>query len=163
MHGVNTFLMMGRPGSGKRTQANLLAEKIGAKIFSSGDEFRATAASEVYLGKRIKGAMERGELLPHWLASYLYEKTILALEPEDNIVFEGTCRTEPESILFHDISLWLPRLYVAINLEISPEETMTRLLKRQEGRTDDAAGVIQKRLEEYTNKTTPAIKIHWSR
>ncbi len=156
---TRTFLMMGRPGSGKGTQAKLLAEKIKGEVFSSGDEFRSLAAGEHYVGKRLKSAMEGGELLPHWLASFLFEKVLLSLEPEDVIVFEGACRTEPESILFHEMATWLPREYVAINIEVSSEETVQRILKRKgiEGRADDREAIVRKRVEEYNQKTAAAI------
>jgi len=150
--------MMGRPGSGKGTQAKLLAEKISGQMYSSGSDFRALAASDAYLGKRIKAAMEAGELLPHWLASYLYEKTLFGLNEEDVIVFEGACRTEPEAVLFHEIAEWLPRTYMAIDLVVSDEETRKRLAIRHEARADDGEAVINHRIEQYKEKTKPAIE-----
>ncbi len=155
----NTFLMIGRPGSGKGTQAKLLAQKIGANIFSSGEEFRALAAGATYLGRRIKDAMEGGELMPHWLASYIYEKEIFATEPGQKLVFEGACRTEPEAVLFHEISLWLPRPYVAVYLNVPEEEVWQRLLKRAtlESRKDDTEEAIRKRFDEYTKKNEAVI------
>ena len=150
---------MGRPGSGKGTQARLLAEKIGGKVFSSGAEFRSLAAGQTFVGKRIKAAMEGGELMPHWLASYFFEKALFALEPEDTIVFEGACRTEPESVLFHEISQWLGRPYRAIYLNVSEEGTIKRLLLRaqREGRKDDNETSIRKRFEEFNVKNEPSI------
>lgn len=151
--------MIGRPGSGKGTQAKLLAEKIGAKIFSSGDEFRALAAGPTYLGRRIKSGMEDGELMPHWLASYIYEREVFVTEPADKLVFEGACRTQPEAELFHEISLWLPRPYTAIYLSAPEEEVWQRLIKRAqlENRKDDSESVIRKRFDEYTKKNEAVI------
>ncbi len=155
----NTFLMIGRPGSGKGTQAKLLAQKIGAKIFSSGDEFRALAAGSSYLGRRIKAGIEGGELMPHWLASFIYEKEVFTTEPEEKLVFEGACRTEPEAALFHEISLWLPRPYSAVYLNVPEEEVWQRLLKRAglEGRKDDREAAIRTRFDEYTKKNEAVI------
>ncbi len=152
--------MVGRPGSGKGTQAKLLAEKIGAPIFSTGGEFRSLAAGSSYLGKRLKGAMEGGELLPHWLASFTFQKVIFGLEPEDKIVFEGACRTEPEAALFEEMSKWLSRPYKAIYLAISEEEAWTRLLARAgtEHRADDDQTAIRKRFEEYKKKNEAVIE-----
>ncbi len=156
---VHTYLMIGRPGSGKGTQAKLLADKLGARIFSSGDEFRALAAGPTYLGRRIKDAMEGGELMPHWLASYIYEKEVFVTEPSDKLVFEGACRTEPEAVLFHEISLWLPRPYVAVYLSVPEEEVWQRLLKRAqlESRKDDTEAAIRKRFDEYAKKNEAVI------
>lgn len=155
----NTFLMIGRPGSGKGTQAKLLADKLGAKIFSSGGEFRALAAGNTYLGRRLKEGMEAGELMPHWLASYIYEREVFSTEPGDKLVFEGACRTEPEAVLFHEISVWLPRPYKAVYLAVDEEEVWQRLLKRgaESGRIDDGEAVIRKRFDEYTKKNAAVI------
>lgn len=156
---INTFLMVGRPGSGKGTQAKLLADKIGAQLFSTGNNFRAWAAGESYVGKRLKGAMEAGELLPNWLASYTFEQVIFSLEPENKIVFEGACRTGPEAVLFDEISKWLPRPYTAVYLNISEEEAWKRLLQRSKnsGRADDNEDVIRTRFEEYKKKNEAVI------
>ena len=160
MSDINTFLMVGRPGSGKGTQAKLLAEKMGAKLFSTGNHFRAWAAGESYVGRRLKGAMEAGELLPNWLASYTFEKIIFELEPEDKIVFEGAWRTGPEAVLFDEIAKWLPRPYTAVYLNISEEEAWRRLVQRSKdsGRADDNEEVIRKRFEEYKKKNEAVIE-----
>lgn len=151
--------MVGRPGSGKGTQGKLLADKIGSPIYSSGSEFRSWAAGSTYMGRRIKAAMEGGELMPYWLSSHLFEKVLFGLEPEGSIVFEGACRTEPEAKLFHEISLWLPRKYVAVHLAISEEEAWKRLLDRasREGRADDNIDAIRTRFEEYKKKNESVI------
>lgn len=152
--------MVGRPGSGKGTQAKLLADKIGAPIFSTGGEFRSLAAGSSYLGTRLKGAMESGELLPHWLASFTFQKVLFALQPQDKIVFEGACRTEPEAALFEEMAQWLPRPYKAVYLRISEEEAWKRLLLRQQasGRADDNADSIKNRFHEYKIKNEAVIE-----
>ncbi len=160
MDTINTFLMVGRPGSGKGTQAKLLADKIQANLFSSGNNFREWAAGQSYVGKRLKGAMEAGELLPNWLASYTFEKVVFNLEPADKIVFEGACRTGPEAVLFDEMAKWLPRPYTAVYLNISEEEAWKRLVQRSKnsGRADDNEEVIHKRFEEYKKKNEAVIE-----
>ena len=152
--------MVGRPGSGKGTQAALLAKKISAPMFSTGNEFRSLAAGGTYLGGRLKSAMERGELLPHWLASSTFGKGRFGLAPEDKIVFEGACRTGPEAELLHEISLWLPRPYKAVYLRISEEEAWKRrsLREKESGRADDGETAIRLRFEEYKKKNETVIK-----
>ncbi len=158
MEDIRTFITMGRLGSGKGTQAKLLAEKIGARVYSSGKEFRDLAASEQFVGRRLKKALDSGELMPTWLASYLHEKTLFTLEPEDKIIFEGACRIEPEAHLFNEVTEWLGRPYKVIYLEIDEEEMVKRLRKRYEieGRADDADEAITIRIQEFNTKTIPA-------
>lgn len=157
---INTFITLGRPGSGKGTQGNLLAQKIGGKVYSSGKEFRELAAGERYLGRHLKMALDAGELMPTWLASYLHQKTLFNLEPEDKIVLEGTCRIKPEAELFHEVVAWLERPYRVVYLEVSEDEMVRRLRKRLEvdGRADDAEKSIPVRIQEFNTKTVPTIE-----
>ena len=150
---------MGAPGSGKGTQAKLLADRVGGRVFTSGDEFRALAASQAYIGRRLKASLEAGELMPHWLASYVFEKVIFSLELEETIVFGGSVRTKPEAELFHEAMHWLGRPYVAIYLEASEDNVMRRLVERKakEGRADDHSDTFHTRIDEFNTKTLPAI------
>src|SRR3989344_5717517 len=161
----NTFLMMGRPGAGKGTQAKLLAKKLGARVFSTGDELRERAQQENFFGKKIKEVMDAGDLLPGWLGGFLYTQTLVSLEPQDKIVFEGACRTEPEAVRFAEISDWLERRFVAVNLMAGAEHLRERLIKRAavEGRSDDAEAVIVERFREYEEKKAPAVEFFRSK
>jgi adenylate kinase len=157
---IQTFLMMGRPGSGKGTQGKLLADAMGAKLYSSGERFRDLATKDTYLGKKVKMHIERGDLLPHWLASFLYEETLFALEPSEIIVFEGACRKEAEAVRFHEVARWLNRPYKAIFVDVPEEVLRARLLERSktEGRADDSADVITNRFVQYNADTAHAIE-----
>src|SRR4051812_16894017 len=93
---VRTFLMMGRPGSGKGTQAKLLADKVGGQVYSSGNRLREMAKSGSYFGNKTKEVMERGDLMPVWVSQYLFEEALIKLEPADTIIFEGSCRIVEE-------------------------------------------------------------------
>lgn len=152
--------MMGRPGSGKGTQGKLLADAIGAKLYSSGGRFRELATHESYLGKKVKSIIERGDLLPNWLASFLYEETLFSLEPKDKIVFEGACRKLTEAERFEEVAAWLERPYVAIYVNVPEDALRERLLERAkvEGRADDTAAIIDHRFAEYNKDTAPAIE-----
>ena len=150
---------MGPPGSGKGTQAKLFAERLGGHTFTSGDEFRALAAGQAYVGRRLRATLEAGELMPHWFASYVFEKALLALEPQETIVIGGSVRTRPEAELFHEVAHWLGRPYSAIYLETSEEAVSRRLLEQanKEGRRDDDHSAFYVRMEEFNTKTLPAI------
>jgi len=152
--------MMGAPGSGKGTQAKLLAEKIGGRVYSSGSRLREMAASGSYFGKRAAAVMAAGDLMPIWTSQYLFEEALLGLEPADGIVFEGSCRIEEEARRFHEVVEWLGRPYTAIYLEASEEGLKERILKRQgiEGRADDAASALDERFEKFRTLTLKSIE-----
>ncbi|HEV7449768.1 MAG TPA: nucleoside monophosphate kinase, partial [Candidatus Paceibacterota bacterium] len=69
---VHTFLMMGRPGSGKGTQAKLLAKKLGGDIYSSGNRLREMAKGQGFVARKVKSVIDAGGLLPEWFSSHLF-------------------------------------------------------------------------------------------
>ncbi len=152
--------MMGRPGSGKGTQAKLLAKKIGADVYSSGNRLREMAKGQGFVAGKVKRVIEEGDLLPSWFSSHMFVEVMLGLQPEDKIVFEGACRRKEEAAAFDETALWLERPYTAVYLNISDTEVEKRLnLRRQtEGRADDASDTIEHRLGEYEEFTAHAVE-----
>jgi adenylate kinase len=156
---TRTFLMMGRPGSGKGTQAKLLADKINGAVYSSGARLREMAASGSYFGLRAKKVMDTGDLMPVWVSQYLFEDVVLKLEPTDVIVFEGPGRILEEAKRIHEAMQWLERRYLVIYLDAPETVLRERLLKRAklESRTDDNAAVLQERFDNFTEITIQSI------
>ena len=152
--------MMGRPGSGKGTQATLLASKVGGRVYSSGARLREMAATGSYFGNRAKAVMSAGDLMPVWVSQYLFEEALLKLEPEEKIVFEGSCRILEEAMRFHEAALWLERPYVAVHIDVPEAVLRERLLKRAqiEGRADDSASALQERFDKFTELTTKSLE-----
>ncbi len=58
------LIIFGPPGSGKGTQAKMLAERYELEHLSTGDLFRVALKSETPIGRKAKSYMERGELVP---------------------------------------------------------------------------------------------------
>lgn len=158
---TNTFFMMGRPGCGKGTQTKLLSEKLNAQVFSSGGRYRQIAGEDNFIGHKIKGIIDSGELTPSWFAAYLFTESILALPSlETAIVYEGAGRKLEEAKRIDEILGWLTRPYAIIHLDVSEEEIRNRLMKRAEleGRQDDSEKSIEVRLKAYAQDTEPSIE-----
>jgi adenylate kinase len=156
MEHIQTILFVGKPGSGKETQARLLAEETGFKVFSTGDRFREIRKEDTNLGTRVRETLDQGRLLPHWLASYLFQEAILHVPLSQGLIFEGTGRALSEAELFDEVALWLGRSYRVINLTISDDEAVKRQIGR--GRADsDTEEKVRVRLAEYEKHTAPVI------
>ena len=153
---VKTFLFVGKPGCGKETQGHLLAGKLGFSVLSTGEKFRELRDESTVLGRKIRDYYDNGRLLPPWLASHLFQKTLLALREEEGIVFEGTGRALPEARLFHEVAEWIERPYRTIHLRIDDDEAVKRQLGR--GRSDsDTEDRIRVRFNEYNAHTMPVL------
>lgn len=158
---VNTVLFIGRPGSGKGTQAKLLGEHLGWVRLSSGDRFKTLRDSTGALGDRIRAAYDKGEYMPDWFADYILESGIVELDPETGIVAEGFGRTRTQAAHLRDILGWLGRRMVVVHLDVPEEVAMTRMMERSktEHRPDsDDAKKIQSRFAEYEENTGPALE-----
>ncbi len=160
-----TFVMVGRPGSGKGVQSKFLAEKTGFKVFSSGDKFRMLRQEDSFIGKKIRGTVDRGGLMPYWFAGFLFQEVVIYLPHEEGIIFEGSARKAPEAVLFHDVMEWLERPYKAIYLDVSDDISVTRLLKRKEieNRDDDVEDRIRVRLSFHKKEVEPAMDVFRSK
>ena len=150
--------MMGKPGSGKGTQARLLSKTMDFNLFSSGDSFRNLSKQDTPLGIKVKDVIDNGFLMPHWFASYMFEKEVFNSPVEQGIVFEGPGRKLPEAELFHEVMNWLGRPYRAIHLKVDECEIRERIVKRaeEEGRKDDQA--LDLRFEEYNKHTAHSVE-----
>jgi adenylate kinase len=157
---ASTVLLIGLPGSGKGTQAKVLAERRGYTHFSTGELFKELRARDSAVGRLVKDAYDSGKLLPDWFADYLFEEAILNLAPEAGIVLDGYPRSVPQAEIFHKTAEWLGREYKAINLAVSEEAALERQLSRAtvEDRPDSATEEkIRIRFNEYRANTEPLL------
>lgn len=156
---LNTVLLIGKPGSGKGTQAALLAEKTGWQTIASGDLFRALMKEDTEVGAKMREEIEKGLLAPDWFAMYLFQKSVLTLSSTQGVIFDGFGRKVPEAKVVVDVLTWLGRPFTAVHVKVSDAEIIDRLEKRKgvSGRADDHA--VEKRLDEYRIFTEPSIEV----
>ena len=82
---ARTIFFIGKPGCGKGTQAKLLSHISGWKVISSGSQFRAIAAEDTPVGRKVKSEIDTGFLSPHWFAMYLYLKALFSVHADADI------------------------------------------------------------------------------
>ena len=152
---------MGKPGSGKGTQAKILARATGWTILASGAQFRAIAEEDTVVGRKVKDELAQGLLMPHWFAMYLYQRALFSVPEDTDVIFDGFNRKVPEAELIVESLSWIGRPFMVLNIQVSDEEVTRRLKGRAQvsGREDDLQDAVQERLEEYRTHTLAALEV----
>mgnify|MGYP000439196309 CR=1 FL=1 len=153
------IVFLGPPGSGKGTQAELLASKFGFKHIATGDIFRWHMRNMTELGRRIKDYLERGELVPDSITISVVKDALTRNRSPIGYIFDGFPRTINQAReldkLLHELGL---KVSIVIYLNVSKREAVRRLLER--GRHDDKPETIERRFDEYRDKTEPIRKYY---
>ncbi|AXH14586.1 adenylate kinase [Malaciobacter mytili] len=145
------FLIIGAPGSGKTTDAELIAQKHeNITHYSTGDMFRAEVASGSDRGKLIDSYVSKGNLVP---IDIVIETIVGAIKkaPTDVVVIDGYPRsgeqmTELDKYLENETEV---ELVNTIEVEVSEEVARDRVLGRARG-ADDNVEVFNNRMKVYT-------------
>lgn len=137
----HNILILGPQGSGKGTQAGLLADKFALAHIETGKIFRRMAKQPTPLGRRVNRIMnQKGKLLPDSLANRVLWQALSKVPQKKGIVFDGFPRTLAQARALDRLMKRLGRrITMVINMPISRRTTIKRLSLR---RTCDTCGRI---------------------
>lgn len=146
------FLIIGAPGSGKTTDAELIAEKHeDITHYSTGDMFRAEVSTGSELGKTIDSYVSAGNLVP---IEIVIKTIVTAIKnaPTPTVIIDGYPRSceqmeELDKYLISDNEVELVNV---IEVEVSEEVACDRVLGRARG-ADDNVEVFNNRMKVYTD------------
>lgn len=155
------LLLIGAPGAGKGTQAQLLAARFGIAHISSGDLLRQHVRDQTSLGQTVQSYLDRGDLVPDGLVMTMLVEPVLAAAR--GYVLDGFPRTVEQARASYAVVQPLgAEVQAAIHLDVPREELIRRLLARGRG-SEDAEAVIDHRLRMYQEKTVPLLDYYASR
>ena len=124
-------ILLGPPGTGKGTQAKLIAQQLGLAHLSTGDMFRAAVAQGSALGKQAKAFMDSGELVPDEVTIGMLEERVRQPDAQRGVVFDGYPRTlEQAKALDAALKRQAKSADIALNLTASDDELVRRLSGR---------------------------------
>ena len=154
------FLIIGAPGSGKTTDASLIAEKHNESIvhYSTGDMLREEVSSGSELGATIESYISKGALVP---LNIIIDTIISAINqaPVSNVLIDGYPRSVEQMIALDEILSDNSdiELVSVIEVRVSQEVAKVRILgraaeaKEGEARSDDSVEVFYDRMKIYTD------------
>jgi len=166
------FIMIGRSGCGKGTQANLLSEyllknaqdgdagKPNVLYVQSGNEFRNFGQRTNYSAKLSKAINDVGGLQPEFLAVYMWTSVLVReYNGNEHLIFDGMPRKVHEAGVLHSVFDFykLPKPQV-IYLNVGADWATKHLLVR--GRHDDNVQDIENRLKWFDDEVLPTIEFY---
>lgn len=187
------LVLLGPPGAGKGTQADLLSARLNTPHISTGDMLRFEIAQGSPLGVHAKSFMDKGELVPDDLMLGIVRQRLAATDCHRGFVLDGFPRSVPQAVSLDEICGNSTRgLLRAVSLEVPTEELIRRLAERRTcrkcgamyhlsfepparpgicdkcggelyQRDDDREEIITARLEVYRNATAPLLAFYRER
>jgi len=141
------FVFLGGQGSGKSTQAKMLAEKLNYPYFEMGELLREKSKENTELGKSVKKELDQGNLVPNEITiNILKDKTKNA---HQGYVLDGFPRN---AVQMAELDSDIAKVYY---IKVSDEEAIKRLELRK--RSDDNETALTKRFEIYHQQTEPLL------
>lgn len=179
--------MLGRQGAGKGTQCARLSRHYVVPHISTGDMLRSAVKADSAVGRKAKGFMDRGELLPDEVIVEVVDHQLTQSDTtQRGFILDGFPRTVPQAEALRDIVAGIGGLDLVVNLEVPIPVVLERLASRrvcvdcgsnyslQEPpkngwscdhcggdvvqRADDTEEAIQRRLDLYERETSPLIE-----
>ncbi|MDA8368840.1 MAG: adenylate kinase [Nocardiopsaceae bacterium] len=182
--------MVGPPGAGKGTQAQILASELSIPKVSTGDIFRANVSGGTELGKQAKAYMDRGDLVPDEVTNAMVRDRLAEDDARQGFLLDGFPRNVAQAETLHKILGDLDqRLDAVLELRVDEEEVVKRLSGRRScrdcgnvqhveydppktagvcdacggelfQREDDKEETIRHRLDVYREQTAPLVSFY---
>jgi adenylate kinase len=121
-------VLLGAPGAGKGTQAQILSERLGLAHVATGDLFRAAVRDETPLGLVAKGYMDRGELVPDAVTIEMLLERLARSDAAAGILLDGFPRNIAQAeVLDKALAEAGGRVDVAPYIEVPEADLVARL------------------------------------
>jgi adenylate kinase len=176
------LVLVGPPGAGKGTQAEIIAERLGVPKISTGDIFRANVSGGTPLGLKAKEYMDAGNLVPDEVTNEMVADRLAQDDAKGGFLLDGYPRnTEQAKVLDRVLEAAGSTLDLALELVASDDEVVRRLSGRRVSkstgkvyhlefdppadpdsddlyqRSDDQPETIKNRLKVYAEQTAPLV------
>lgn len=157
------IVIFGPPGAGKGTQSDKLISKYNLHHISTGDMFRSHMKNDTPLGLKVKQIINSGELVSDDITIAMLREEVEKHPEVGGFLFDGFPRTVPQAEALDALMKSLgTEIHAVVELDVTEVEVRTRIAKRKEleGRADDADDKLERRIQEYFNKTVHVLPFY---
>lgn len=176
-------IIFGAPGSGKGTYASRLQAKLGVDVIAMGDIFREIMKEDTELGRKVKGYVEKGLLVPDEIVVDVLKHRLSKIQEGKGFILDGYPRTLEQAKILGDIAKIDVIILLMVPDWIIIERLSTRRICKNCGavynirflkpkvenvcdkcggplyqRSDDTPEVIKKRIQIYEEQTKPILQ-----
>ncbi len=151
------LVILGPPGAGKGTQAELLSEALGIPHISTCDLFRANISQGTAIGVEAKRYLDAGDLVPSEVTVDMVRSRIAEPDAARGFILDGFPRSIEQAEALEEMGV---QLDAVLSFTVDADVVVERMLAR--GRADDNEDVIRNRLSVYTTETAPLLEHYGS-
>jgi adenylate kinase len=157
------LILLGPPGAGKGTQAEILVKAYGIPQLSTGNILRAAIAAKTPMGLAAKEIMDRGDLVSDEIVNGIVSERLDAEDCKPGFILDGYPRTIPQAgaldKMLADKGMGLDAV---VELTADADILIARVINRskESNRADDNPDVIRNRLSVYSEQTAPLVEFY---
>ena len=122
------LILLGAPGAGKGTQAEILSKKLGIPTISTGNILRAAVKNETPIGLKAKSYMDAGKLVPDEVIIGIIVERLAEPDCQNGYILDGVPRTIAQAEAMEQAGITFDKV---ISLEVSDEEIEQRMTGRR--------------------------------
>ena len=122
------LILLGAPGAGKGTQAEIISEKYNIPTISTGNIIRAALKNGTEMGLKAKSYIDAGELVPDNVVIGIIKERLSEADCKEGYILDGFPRTIPQAVALDDMGFVID---AALSIEVDDEEIVKRMSGRR--------------------------------
>lgn len=122
------LILLGAPGAGKGTQAEIISEKYNIPTISTGNIIRAALKNGTEMGLKAKSYIDAGELVPDNVVIGIIKERLSEADCKEGYILDGFPRTIPQAVALDDMGFVID---AALSIEVEDSEIVKRMSGRR--------------------------------
>ena len=122
------LILLGAPGAGKGTQAEIISKQLGIPTISTGNMLREAMKNGTELGRKVKNFMDNGQLVPDDVVIGIVEERVAREDCKDGYILDGMPRTIPQAAALEERGIHFDAV---VSIEISDDVIEKRMTGRR--------------------------------